>query len=254
VANRISGNLDKAFFDFLRRGVCIAKKDAKIYYFKPQIVGFGILIPAFVYLSFSLGREIPPDLLIPGLVGMVSLFGASSIEAIAIPIERQTETWELLQLAPVSTLTIVFGKSLAGSAFGIMLSLVTALGAVLLTGTTVTNPLLFAVVTIVGAFTFSALGMLVAAAAKDMPTANISLTALRLPLIFISGVFMPIQAIPLPLRVVSYLTPLTYLVEALREAVTASSIMFYVDIVVLLTWFIVLQSFAVIVLNKRMQF
>jgi len=254
VASRSSSNLSKALSDFLTRGVCIAKKDARIYYFKPQIVGFGILIPAFVYLSFSLGREIPSNLLIPGLVGMVSLFGASSIEAIAIPIERQTETWELLQIAPVSTLTIVFGKSLAGSAFGIMLSLVTALGAVLLTGSMVANPLMFVVVVIVGAFAFSALGMLVAAAAKDMPTANISLTALRLPMIFIGGVFMPIQALPLPLRFISYLTPLTYLVEALREAVTGPSIMFGVDIVVLLTWFIILQSFAVIVLNKRMQF
>ena len=84
MASRSSSNLSKALSDILTRGVCIAKNDARIYYFKPQIVGFGILIPAFVYLSFSLGRAIPSDLLIPGLVGMVSLFGASSIEAIAI--------------------------------------------------------------------------------------------------------------------------------------------------------------------------
>jgi len=58
------------------RGICIAKKDARIYYFKPQIFGFGILIPAFVYLSFSLGRQIPTDLPIPGLVAMISLFSA----------------------------------------------------------------------------------------------------------------------------------------------------------------------------------
>jgi len=118
--NSISGAMSKA--------ACIAKKDAKIYYFKPQILGFGILIPAFVYLSFSLGRQIPSDLLVPGLVGMVSLFGASSVEAISITIEKQTETYEILQTAPVSAATIVLGKSLAGSAFGIMLSLITAIG------------------------------------------------------------------------------------------------------------------------------
>ena len=44
------------------------------------------------------------------------------------------------------------------------------------------------VAAIVGAFAFSAVGMLVAVAVKDMPTANMSLTALRLPMIFISGV------------------------------------------------------------------
>ena len=254
MSNSFSDRLSSTFFHFLTRGVCIAKKDAKIYYFKPQIIGFGILIPAFVYLSFSLGREIPSSLLIPGLVGMVSLFGASSIEAISIPIERQTETWELLQVAPVSTSTIVFGKSLAGSAFGITLSLATALVTVLLTGSNVANPILFIVVTIVGAFVFSALGMLVAAAAKDMPTANISLTALRLPMIFISGVFMPIQALPFPLRVISYLTPLTYMIGALRETLTAPTATFIVDFTILLAWFIVLQALAVVVLNRKSQF
>jgi ABC-2 type transport system permease protein len=234
--------------------ICIAKKDAKIYYFKPQILGFGILIPAFVYLSFSLGRQIPSDLLIPGLVGMVSLFGASSVEAISIPIERQTETYELLQIAPVSTKTIVFGKSLAGSAFGIMLSLVTAVGAAAVSGGQIVNPFFFAVGVVTGAFAFSALGMLVAAAVKDMPTANISLTALRLPMIFIAGVFVPIQALPLQLRVISYLTPLTYLVDALREAMTAPTILFAVDILSLLAWFAVLQTLATIVLNRKTQF
>lgn len=254
MVNTFSRDLAKTFSDFVAKGVCIAKKDAKIYYFKPQIAGFGILIPAFVYLSFSLGREIPSDLLIPGLVGMVSLFGASSIEAISIPIERQTETYELLQTAPVSTITIVFGKSLAGSAFGIMLSLATALGAVLLTGNAITNPPLFTIAVIVGAFAFSALGMLVAAAAKDMPTANISLTALRLPMIFIGGVFVSVQTLPLQLQVISYLTPLTYMIDALREAMTTPSVIFTADLAILLTWFIVLQALAVVVLNKKTQF
>lgn len=238
--------------DFVSRGISIAKKDARIYYFKPQIFGFGILIPGFVYLSFSLGRQIPNEILIPGLVAMISLFSASSIEAIAIPIERQTGTYELLQMAPVTTATIVFGKSLAGSAFGVVLSLVTAIGAMLLTGGAIINPFLFALAVIVGSFAFSALGMLVAAAVKDMPTANISLTAIRLPMIFIGGVFQPVEASPLQLRIISYLTPLSYLVDALREAMVATSIIFVVDLVAMLTWFIVLQMLAIMVLNKRL--
>ena len=242
-----------AFFGFVNKAVCIAKKDTRIYYFKPQILGFGILIPAFVYLSFSLGREIPPDLLIPGLVGMISLFGASSVVAISITIEKQTETYELLQTAPVSTATIVLGKSLAGSAFGVVLSFVTAVGALMLSGGRVANPVLFVVAVVAGAFAFSALGMLVSAAVKDMPTANMSLTALRLPMIFISGVFIPIQSLPFQLRVVSYLTPLTYLVDALREAMMAPTIMFAVDIMALLTWVAVLQTVAIVVLKRATQ-
>jgi ABC-2 type transport system permease protein len=254
VADAYSNHPAKSIHEALRKAACIAKKDAKIYYFKPQILGFGILIPAFVYLSFSLGREIPSDLLIPGLVGMVSLFGASSVEAISITIEKQTETYEILQIAPVSTSTIILGKSLASSAFGIILSLITAIGAGVLSGGRIVNPLLFVVAIVAGAFAFSALGMLFAVAAKDMPTANMSLTALRLPMIFIGGVFIPIQALPLQLRVVSYLTPLTYLVDGLQEAMIAPSIGFVSDLIALLIWFAILQALAVIVLNRKTQF
>jgi ABC-2 type transport system permease protein len=237
--------------DFIPRAFCIAKKDARIYYFKPQIFGFGILIPAFVYLSFSIGREIQPELLVPGLVGMVSLFGTSSVEAISIAMERQTETYELLQTAPVSAAGIVFGKSLAGSAFGIALSLITALGSALLSQSQITSPLLFVTGVVLGSFAFSALGILVAAAARDMPTANISLTALRLPMIFIGGVFIPIHALPPALSLLSYLTPLTYVVDALREAMVGPTVSLVIDLIALAAWFAILEALAAIVLKRR---
>lgn len=70
-------------------------------------------------------------------------------------------------------------------------------------------------------------------------------------MIFISGVFMPMEAMPLPLRVVSYLTPLTYMVDAMRESMTTLSPAFTVDIAILFAWFIVLQALAVVMLNKK---
>jgi ABC-2 type transport system permease protein len=92
--------------------------------------------------------------------------------------------------------------------------------------------------------------MTISAGAKDMPTANMILTALRLPMIFISGVFIPTQSLPPQFRIVSYLTPLTYAVDALREATIGPSVMFVVDLVALLMWFIVFQSIAAIVLAR----
>jgi ABC-type multidrug transport system permease subunit len=72
-------------------------------------------------------------------------------------------------------------------------------------------------------------------------------------MIFIGGVFIPIQALPLQLRVVSYLTPLTYVIDALREAMMVPSAMFAVDIMALLTWIAVLQTAAIVVLKRRTQ-
>jgi ABC-type multidrug transport system permease subunit len=53
---------------------------------------------------------------------------------------------------------------------------------------------------------------------------------------------------------VSYLTPLTYVIDALREAMMVPSILFAIDLGVLLAWTIILQVLAVIVLNKKTQF
>ncbi len=71
-----------------------------------------------------------------------------------------------------------------------------------------------------------------------------------IPMIFVSGVFVSTQSLPPQLRVVSYLTPLTYAVDALREATIGPSVMFIVDLVALLAWFIAFQSIAVIVLAR----
>jgi len=73
-------------------------------------------------------------------------------------------------------------------------------------------------------------------------------------MIFIAGVFVPIEALPLQVRVISYLTPLTYMIDALRDAMIAPSPMYAVDPAALLTWFVVLQALAIIVLNRKTQF
>jgi hypothetical protein len=46
------------------------------------------------------------------------------------------------------------------------------------------------------------------------------------------------------------LTPLTYLVDALGEAMMAPSVVFAVDIMALLTWIAVLQTLAIVVLKR----
>jgi ABC-type multidrug transport system permease subunit len=58
----------------------------------------------------------------------------------------------------------------------------------------------------------------------------------------------------LPSVAISYPTPLTYVIDALREAMTVPSILFAIDLGVLLAWVVVLQAVTVIVLNKKTQF
>ena len=70
-------------------------------------------------------------------------------------------------------------------------------------------------------------------------------------MIFIGGVFVPVGALTPGLRLISYLTPLTYMVDALREAMAGPSVALAVDLAVLAGWFVILEALAVVVLNRR---
>ena len=189
----------------------IAKKDMKIYYIKPNIIVAGILFPLFMFFAFALGKNAPLGSLIPGLIGITLLFSASSIEPVSIPIERRMKTFDRLLSAPVSLSAVVFGESLSGFIYSIIIAIIPLLIGILLFNTIVTAPLLIIPGLVLTAFCFSSMGTLFAA----YPTENVGevmsiLNIVRLPLIFISGVFIPIEAMPPIGQVVAYISPLTY--------------------------------------------
>ena len=80
----------------MRRSLTIARKDIRLYYSKGPVVIFGILFPVFLFLSFSIGRDMTVDSMIPGLLGMILFFTATAISPIVIPWEAQARTLERL--------------------------------------------------------------------------------------------------------------------------------------------------------------
>jgi ABC-2 type transport system permease protein len=52
-----------------------------------------------------------------------------------------------------------------------------------------------------------------------MPNAMVPMNLVRLPMLFVSGVFVPLEAMPGFLQPVAYLMPLTYAVDAMRQTV-----------------------------------
>lgn len=79
------------------------------------------------------------------------------------------------------------------------------------------NPLYTALLVIIGAASFLALGFLIACIAKSLKTAQMASSAIAFPMMFLSGVFFPLSILPGFLVVVAKLLPLYYLGDALRE-------------------------------------
>ena len=203
--------------EFVRATLVIAKKDCLIYYLKPPVLIFGVLFPVAFFLAFGIGRDLTPAALVVGMLALVLFFTASSVGPLITPWERRAGTYERLLSAPVGVPQLVFGDALAGSGFGTALSLVAVVIALVGTEATLASPATLAVALVASAFCFSSLGVLLAARPSDNPSQIMMLSQLvRLPLIFVSGVFLPLEEMPGWLLPVAYVSPLTYSVDLIR--------------------------------------
>ncbi len=201
----------------IRVAWAIAEKDARIYYAKPPSLMFGILFPVSMFLSFVIGRNMPADRAIPVLVAQTLLFASSSIGPITIPLERRMRTFERFLTAPVSLSTVLIGKMLAGFLYGILVSAIPVVAGLVLLKCQVSNLPCLAAGMILSALGFAAMGITFALLPGQGPgQIMMPLNLVRIPLLFISGVFIPVRSLPSLAQTVSMLSPLTHSIELLR--------------------------------------
>jgi ABC-2 type transport system permease protein len=214
---------------YVKKIFYIAEKDVKIYFFKGPNLTFGLLLPVVLYLAFAIGRTVDPTFAVPGLVAIAAFFGAGAIQAISLPLERRTGTFNSLVTAPISLSTIILGKALAGFFFGIVLSLTYT--AIMLPFSPLPNLPLLIMGILVSSFMFSAFGLFLSAPFRDIPQAMPPATVVRIAMVFLGGVFTPITMLPAALQTVAYALPLTYSVSSLRQAWSGNIDlqMFFVD-------------------------
>jgi ABC-2 type transport system permease protein len=195
----------------------VAKKNAMVYYLKPPVFTFGLIFPFFFYLAFAAGHRAPPEALAPGIVAMALFFTASAVGPLVTPWERQARTYERLVTSPASLLAILAGDMLAGAAFGVVLVLFPLVLVSLLTDAYIAAEILLFLGIVSGAVSFAGLGVLLAAPATEGPSQVMMLSNLvRLPLIFVSGVFVPISEMPAWGQWLAPLSPLSYAADLIR--------------------------------------
>lgn len=195
----------------------IAIKDMKIYYMRTPSLMFGILFPFSMFLSFIIGRDMPVSRAIPVLVAQTVFFAASSIGPVSIPLERRLRTFDRFLSAPVSLLTILLGKTIAGFIYGAGISTIpVAIGLVFL-GSQITNLLSLAAGILLSSLGFAAMGIMFASLPGQGPgQVMMPLNFVRIPLLFISGVFIPVKDLPYWGQTASMFSPLTHTIELVR--------------------------------------
>ena len=239
--------------DSVRGLLYVAWKDMRAYYFKPPNISWGMLFPGALILAFAV--RTPGDLqaLVPGLVAMTALFSATSMEAIVITFERRTGALERLLLAPLTLPALLAGKGLGGMIFGLTISAVVLVGASLGFRLILWRLPIALLALIFSTAAFSALGGLVSVMVDEVFEAQTLANAIRFPMIFLCGVFVPLEQLPDPLPVVARFLPLTYAVEALDVALLKGPVSAMgLDLAALLAFTGVLLVAATAILKRRL--
>jgi len=211
-----------SFVGQLKKSFAVTKKDLFIFYLKGPVLISGILMPSFLFIAFALGRNLSLSFLIPGLLGMTLFVTVSSIGPVIAPWETRMKTFERLVSAPITLWAIILGDIFASLMFGLFITFFIFIISIVLLGVEIISLSLVAG-TIIAAFCFSSLGLLISAPPTDNPSNIMMLQSMiKFPLIFISGVFVPIDNMG-NWKFISYISPLTYYTDLARHYISGTS-------------------------------
>lgn len=160
----------------------------------------------------------------PGIIAMTVLT-SSLFAGISVVWDREFGFLKEILVAPLSRVGIVLGKAIGGTAVAlvqalVMLVLAPILGVRLSLGLVLT---LIPVVVILS-LGLSGLGILIASFMQSQQGFQILIQILIFPLIFMAGVFFPVNNVPLWMEVISKVNPLTYGVDAIRQVFLGSGL------------------------------
>lgn len=158
------------------------------------------------------------DFIAPGIMAMTVMMSVMTGLPAAISHERELGTLDGMMVAPINRLSVILGKTLAQMARGILQGVLILGLAIIIFGVTVHGSILlvFALL-LLGVFSFVGLGVVLTSFAKDQETAVMMMTTIMFPMMFLSGVFFPIEQMPWFMQGISKFLPLTYVADSLRK-------------------------------------
>ncbi len=206
----------------------ILVKDMRTYYLKPPNISWGLIFPlawtGMFFIKSGSGLESIMALL-PGVVAISILFGTTSMLAVTVTFEKKNRSFERLLLAPIPFELLMLAKTSGAILFGVANAFVPVIMAAFLIDLSAVAWATFvpAVFFIAVASTF--LGLFIAVSVSEVFEAQTFSNFFRFPMIFLCGLFFPIEKLPVFLKPISYALPLTYGADALHGSIHSANVM-----------------------------
>jgi len=195
------------------------------------------------------------DFIAPGIMAMTVMMSVMTGLPVAISQEKEVGTLDGMMVAPINRLSIIVGKTLGQTARGLIQGVIILALAVGLFGVTIQGSILLVFgLLLLGVFSFVGIGIVITSFAKDQETATMLMMTLMFPMMFLSGVFFPIQQMPWYMQGISRVLPLTYASQALRKVMVlgAGIPAISTELTILIVFGVVMTAIAVPVFRRMM--
>jgi ABC-2 type transport system permease protein len=160
---------------------------------------------------------------VPSILGM-ALMQLGVFAAIPLVQQREKLILKRLNATPLPRWTLVGSNILTRLLIGALQTvLILGIGAGVFGVSLNGNLVLMVVFVLVGAMTFISIGYVIASFARTEEAANGMTSIVQFPLMFLSGIFFPLELLPTWLKGVATLMPLTYLGDALRQTMVGGA-------------------------------
>ncbi|MFH1106062.1 MAG: ABC transporter permease [Candidatus Aenigmatarchaeota archaeon] len=214
-------------------------REVKKYFRAKERIVSSLMMPLFWFLIFGSGvgmsTQIPgvnySEFIAPGIIAMALLF-TSIFSGISVIWDREFGFLKEMLVAPTSRLAIVVGRSLGGATTALMQGTIIMLLSVLL-GVNI-NPasmLLMLPLMLLVSIGFVSLGITIASVMESTEGFQMIVNFIVMPMFFLSGALFPIGNLPGILKILVYVDPMTYGVEAMRHvAIGIAEIPFHLSL------------------------
>ena len=195
------------------------------------------------------------DFIAPGIMAMTVMMSVMTGLPVAISQEKEIGTMDGMMVAPVNRLSILLGKTMAQTGRGLIQGVIILALAIGIFGVAIQgNILLVFALLLLGVFSFVGLGIVITSFTKDQETAQMLMMTLMFPMMFLSGVFFPIQQMPWYMQDISKVLPLTYASDALRKVMVlgAGIPQISTELIILIVFGIIMIAIALPVFRRMM--
>lgn len=158
------------------------------------------------------------NFLAPGLMIMIVMMSVMTGIPEAISKEKEMGTFDGMLSAPISQVSVIIGKTAALCTRGFIQCIMILVIAMLLFGVTLQGNILLAFfMLLLGIFSFIGIGIMAISMSGDQASSTMIVNLLMFPMMFLGGVFYPIQQMPWFMQTISQFIPLTYAADAMRK-------------------------------------